>query len=54
MVKECAGGDPASKPFMLSEADDKWAEAILNLCIAHAVTDRNEGLGSLITHDCFL
>ena len=54
MVKECAGGDPTSEPFMLGQADDKWTEAILNLRFAHTVTDGYEGLGSLFTDDCFL
>ena len=54
VVEECAGGDTASEPFMLGEADDKWAELILNFRITHTVTDCDEGLRSLFTDDCFL
>ena len=54
MVEECTSGDTASEPFCGGEADDKWAENILDFLIIQNVTDSCEGLCCLLTHDCFI
>ena len=54
MVKECTGGDTTSEPFCGGEADDEWAENVLDFLIIQNVTDSCQGLCSLLTDDCFI
>ncbi len=42
MLEESAGRDAAGEPFAASEADDKRAEDVLHLIVAHVFADSCE------------